>query len=61
MNQKELKRLKIIRDELSEMTESEKKKLKNLFKIGADRKRTMKVNRASVSLEMAVDCLDDLF
>ena len=61
MNKQELKRLKKIKDELEIMRDSEKKKLKNLFRIGASRERTMKVNRSSTSLECAVDYLNDLF
>ena len=42
------------------MAESEKIKFKNLVKIGISKDRIKKANRTSVTLEVAVEFLDDL-
>lgn len=60
MNKRELKKLQKLRDELKIMADAEQIKNENLGKVGASYDRLMKVKRAYVSLEMAVDCLDDL-
>ena len=60
MNKREQKRLQKLRDEIKEMADAEHIKNENLGRVGASYDRLMKTKRACVSLEMAVDCLDDL-
>jgi len=60
MNQRDLKKLEKIRDNLQDMHTVEQGKHDNLLKFGSSHDRLENLTRACVALEMAVDDLNSL-